>query len=432
MKIVAFLLMLLSAAFAEHLVNAVDVNQSRQTQSVDKSALLEGEPVIIKDTSGMSDAEVREKAERSDANRTQTIGLPVSNVVKSIDKTGKINISKLQQPWEKLSPTPKAYDWVETKKGEWFKGKIKGMFDDELEFDSEEIGVYSFDFDDIKQIKSYHIIDVNVDGVATIPGILRYKDGQFRIIQGKETFTFNKSQVVSFAASGDKERQYWSGKIAISFDTRRGNRNQYDYTMQSNLKRRTATSKLLLDYIGRVSRTEGVETANDHRIDEKYDVYLTRYFFWTPLFSEYYTDRFKNIRAQYTAGVGIGYTVIKTKVMEWDLSGGPAALRTNYITVPQGTDSSVLSPSLEISTRLEYELSDITDITYQYKLTLTNKLSGRYKHHMVLTFENALLEWLDFDITGIWDHTQIPEVDSDGIKPLQNDYQMLVGVGIEF
>ena len=421
MKIAAFILFFCSAAFAEHLINAVDVNQSEPT-----------EPVIIKDTSGLSADEVREKAERSDVNMTQSLRLPVGNVVKAIDKTGKIDISKLQQPWEELSPTPKGYDWVETKEGEWFKGEIKGMFDNELEFESEEIGVYTFDFDDIKQIKSYHIIDVNVEGAATIPGILRYKDGEFRIIQGDETFHFDKAHVVSFAVSGDKERQYWSGKIAISFDTRRGNRNQYDYTMQSNLKRRTATSKLLFDYIGRVSRTEGFETANDHRVNEKYDVYLTRYFFWTPLFSEYYTDRFKNIRAQYTAGVGIGYTVIKTKVMEWDFSGGPAALRTNYITVPQGTDSSVLSPSLEISTRLEYELSDITDITYQYKLTLTNKLSGRYKHHMVLTFENALLEWLDFDITGIWDHTQIPEVDSNGIKPLQNDYQMLVGIGIEF
>jgi len=432
MKVVAFLLVLLSAAFAEDSPNAVDANTSTKMQSMDKSALLEGEPVIIKDTSGMSDAEIREKAERSDVNTTKTVRLPVSNVVKAIDKTGKVDISKLQQPWEKLSPTPTKYDWVQTKKGEWFKGSIKGMFDDELEFDSEEIGIYSFDFDDIRQIKSYHIIDVNVEGVATIPGILRYKDGKFRIIQGKETFSFDKEQIVSFAISGNKERQHWSGKISISFDTRSGNRNQFDYTMQSNLKRRTAKSKLLLDYIGRISRAEGIETANDHRVNEKYDVYLTRYFFWTPLFSEYYTDKFKNISAQYTAGVGLGYTAIKTKKIEWDFSGGPAVLRTNYIDVPQGEDSSVVSPSLEMSTRLEYEVSKITDVTYQYKLTFTNKNSGRYKHHMVLKIENELLEWLDFDITGIWDHTQLPEVDSDGRKPLQNDYQMLVGIGIEF
>jgi len=424
MKIVVLLLCLLVAAFGKENLNAVDTNSS-ETSDVH-------EPVVIKDMSGLSDDEVRQKAQKSDQKSNTAKKVPISNVVKSVDKRGKVDISKLQQPWEELSPTPDQYDWVETKKGEWFKGDIKGMFDNELEFESEEIGLYSFDFDDIAQIKSYHIIDVNIEGVATIPGILRYKDGKVRIIQGKDTYTFDKNQIVSFAISGNKERQHWSGKIAINFDARAGNRNQFDYTVQADLKRRTATNKLLLDYIGRISRSNGVETANDHRVNEKFDVYLTRYFFWTPIFAEYYTDSFKNIRSQYTLGVGLGYTAVKTKDMEWDFSGGPAVLLTNYITVPKGTDASVTSPSLELSTRLEYELSKITDITYQYKLTLTNPESGTYKHHMVLTLENELFEWLDFDITAIWDHTKIPEVDSNGITPLQNDYQLLVGIGIEF
>lgn len=401
-----------AVAFGEDVVNAVDTNNASSFS----------EPVLIEDKSGLSADEVRQKAQKVDANSTISQKISLSNV----------DISNLQQPWEELSPTPVNFDWVQTKKGEWFKGEIKGMFDDELEFDSQEVGIYTFDFADIKQIKSYHILDVNIEGVANIPGILRYKDGKLRIIQGDEIYTFNKNQIVSFALSGNQERQHWSGKIAINFDMRAGNRNQFDYTVQANLKRRTATNKLLLDYIGRISRSGGIETANDHRVNEKFDVYLTRYFFWTPLFAEYYTDRFKNIRTQYTAGVGVGYTAVKTKDVEWDFSGGPAVLQTNYITVPVGTDTSVLSPSLELSTRLEYELSKITDLKYQYKLTLTNKASGSYKHHMVVTLENELFKWLDFDITGIWDHTKIPEVDSNGITPLQNDYQMLVGIGIEF
>ena len=432
MKTAFFLLLTSIAAFAGENLNAVDVNGSVQDTSVDKSSLESVEPVIIEDTSGLSSDEVRKKAERSDENTTQTKHVPLINIVKSIDNKGKVDISKLQQNWEELSPTPKAYDWVETKKGEWFKGQIKGMFDDELEFDSEEIGVYTFDFDDIKQIKSYHIIDVNVEGVATIPGILRYKDGKYRIIQGEEIYNFDKNQVISFALSGDKERQFWSGKITLSFDVRRGNINQFDYNTQANLKRRTAKSKLQLDYIGRFTRTNGQIQASDHRLNEKYDIYLTRYFFWTPLFSEYYTDKFKNIDSQYTGGLGLGYTLKHTKRTEWDLSGGPAVLRTNYIAVPEGDNRSVTSLSFEMSTRLEYEFSKITDITYQYKLTFTDKNSGLYKHHMVLLLENELYKWLDLDITAIWDHTMMPEVDSEGNKPLQNDYQMLFGIGIEF
>ena len=421
MKFFIFVVLLSFTAFATESVVAKDVNNSISPL----------EPVLLKDTSGLSDDEVRQKAKKSDVQKEKK-KVTIKKVVDSIDDSGQVDISKLQRSWEELSPSPIKFDWVQTKEGEWFKGTIKAMFDDELEFDSEEIGIYTFDLDDIKQIKSYHIIEVNIEGVANIPGILRYRDSKLKIIQGKEVYNFDKNQIVSFAISGKKERQYWSGKVALNFDMRAGNRNQFDYTVQANLKRRTAKSKLLLDYIGRISRYDGVESANDHRINEKFDIYLTRYFFWTPFFSEYYTDKFKNIDKQYTVGLGLGYTLIKTKKTEWDISGGPAVLNTNYLTVPTGTKSSTTSPSLELSTRLEYELSKITDITYQYKITLTNKISGSYKHHMLLTLENEILEWLDLDITGIWDHTKIPEIDAEGIAPLQNDYQVLVGIGIEF
>jgi hypothetical protein len=352
MKIFVLLICLSIAAFGTDIADTQEKNSSLSES--DRDASIAPEPVIIEDRSGLSADEVRAKAKLSDKNTTTEQKISIKRVVDSLDDKGKVDLSKLQQPWEKLSPTPVKYDWVETKKGEWFKGCIKGLFDDELEFDSEEIGLYTFDFDDIKQIKSYHIVDVNIEGIAMIPGIIRYKDGILHIIQGDETFTFLKNQIVSFALAGNKERQRWSGNIVINFDLRAGNRDQFDYTVQADLQRRTAKSRLRLDYIGRISRTSGLETANDHRINEKFDIYLSRYFFWTPLFSEFYTDHFKNIAAQYTLGVGLGYAVVKTKRMEWDISGGPAVLQTNYLTVADSADSSVSSPSLELSTRLEY------------------------------------------------------------------------------
>jgi putative salt-induced outer membrane protein YdiY len=390
------------------------------------------EPVLIEDTSGLTKEELREKAKESDAKNKSKKKVSVSEVVKSIDKSGKVDISKIQQPWEQLSPTPQKYDWIQTKSGEWFKGEIKAMYNKELEFDSDEVGLYTFKFKDIKQIKSYHIIDVNIEGVATVPGIIRYKDGKIHIIQGDDTFTFDKDQIVSLALSGEKERQYWSGKITVNLDLRSGNKKQFDYNVKANVKRRTATTRLRLDYLGRISSSNGVETANDHRVNEKYDIYQSRYFFWTPIFAEYYQDKFQNISNQYTLGAGLGYTVTDTPTLEWDVSGGPAVIHTRYITVNAYDEQSPTSFSLELSTRLEYEISDKTDLNYQYKMTFTDSKSGKYKHHMVLALENELLEWLDFDITAIWDYTHLPQISSDGIKPYKNDYQLLFGLGIEF
>jgi putative salt-induced outer membrane protein YdiY len=387
-------------------------NDSQQEDSnttvVDPSELIK-----VEDTSGLSEDEVRQ-------------------IAKKIDKKKQLEKAQKKIRWEELSPTPIKSDWVQTKSGEWFRGTIKALYDDKLEFDSDEIGLYTFDFDDIKAIKSHQIISVNVENLALVSGILRLDGDNVVIIQGDTKYEFKRSDIISFAPDTELEKNYWSGKITFNFDVRSGNSDQLDYAAQIHLKRRTAVSNLLLDYLGRISYNDKEEIANDHRINEKYDRYITRYFFWTPLFSEYYTDKYKNIRNQITLGMGLGYTLIDTKDILWSFSGGPAVVYTEFYTVEDDKNNKNYSPALEISTKYEQKLTSITDFTYDYKLTLSNKESGIYKHHMILKFENELLTWLDIDVTGIWDYVNRPQPDADGVIPKRNDYQFLLGLGIEF
>ena len=385
--------------------------------------------IVVEDQSGLSDDEVRSKAHKGEQKEKS---VSVSKVTDSMDADGNIDLAAIQDKWEDLSPTPKKYDWVKTKSGEWFKGEIKALYEDELEFDSDEVGIYTFDFDDVVEIKSYHIISVNIENLATFPGILRLKGKVLKVVQGENTYEFNRDDVISFAPAGEHERNFWSGKVTIGLDVRRGNTNQYDYNAKVNLKRRTAKTRLTLDYLGRNSSKNEIETANDHRVNEKYDRYLSRNFFWTPLFSEFYTDRYKNIERQISFGAGLGYTMIHTSKVEWNVSSGPGYIHTRYVTVSVGKEISVSSIALEANTKLEVELSDMTDLTFDYKMSLTNRDSGLYKHHTILSFENELNSWLDFDVSGIWDYLAVPEEDSLGVIPVKNDYQIILGFGVEF
>jgi len=431
MKLLLIITLLILSLHANHLdsnttIDATDNNATKiESNDEDKKEI-----IVVKDESGLSDDAIRKKAKESDAKKRGKV--TVSDVVESIDESGNVDISHIQEKWEDLSPTPKKYDWVKTKSGEWFKGEIKSLFNDDLEFDSDEVGLYTFDFDDVVEIKSYHIISLNIENLATFPGILRLKNNKVTIIQGENSYEFEKKDVISFAPAGDHERNFWSGKASISFDLRSGNTNQYDYVAQVNFKRSTASTRLTLDYLGRVTRKDNEETANDHRLSQKYDRYLSKNFFWTPLFTEFYTDKYKNISQQFTAGLGVGYTLIDTKKITWNVSGGPAVLYTKYDTVVLGSEISNFSPALELSTKYELELNKITDITYSYKLTLTQDGAGRYKHHMLVTFENEITSWLDIDITGIWDYILEPEKASDGSTPNQNDFQLLFGIAVEF
>jgi putative salt-induced outer membrane protein YdiY len=375
--------------------------------------LLAQDKIVVEDRSGLSDDEVRQIAKKSDKLLNQ-------------------NVSKFKKQWEDLSPTPVGYDWVETKKGEWFKGEIKGLFDDKLEFDSEEIGLYDFDIDDISQIKSYHLVSLNIEDKAIFTGILRLKNNIYTIIQGKHTYEFPERSVVSFAKAGEHERNLWSAKVAISLDIRQGNIDQQDFSASINLQRRTAKSRLQLDYLGRSSIKNDERISNDHRLNEKYDIYISRQFFWTPLFSELYSDKYKNITLQLTLGLGLGYTIMNKSDIEWSVSAGPAVLYTNYNTVAQAKDKISKSPSMEFSTNLEKELSKKIDLTYNYKFSFVNNESGRYKHHMVIKLENELMTWLDFDVTGVWDYVHNPIKESDGHTPVKSDIQLLFGFGIEF
>ncbi len=385
--------------------------------------------IVVEDQSGLSDDEVRSKAHKGEQKEKS---ISVSKVTDSMDADGNIDLTNIQDKWEDLSPTPKKYDWVKTKSGEWFKGEIKALYEDELEFDSDEVGIYTFDFDDVVEIKSYHIISVNIENLATFPGVLRLKGSVLKVVQGENTYEFNRDDVISFAPAGEHERSFWSGKATLSLDFRRGNSNQYDYSAQINVQRRTSMSRLTFDYLGRTSVKDDVKTANDHRLNQKYDRYLTRHFFWTPVFSEIYTDKYKNIDQQLTLGLGVGYTIIDTKKSTWSVSGGPAFLYTKYATVEEGKAIDTFSPALEVSTKYEIEVNNITDITYNYKLTYSDQAAGKYKHHMLLTLENDLTSWLDLDITGVWDYILEPEKSADNTTPDKSDYQLLVGFSIEF
>ena len=114
------------------------IQSSIIAQNIDTNSSndLSDKKIVIEDSSGLSDDEVRNVAKESDTNK-ETKKVSISEVIEAVDEKGQVDVSKLQSPWEELSPTPKKYDWVQSKSGEWFKGDIKSIYDEKLEFDSD-------------------------------------------------------------------------------------------------------------------------------------------------------------------------------------------------------------------------------------------------------------------------------------------------------
>jgi hypothetical protein len=66
-----------------------------------------------------------------------------------------------------------------------------------------------------------------------------------------------------------------------------------------------------------------------------------------------------------------------------------------------------------------------------YNFSIVNEESGTYTHHAIATFETEVTSVLDFDVSFIWDRTRDPQVRADGSVPKQDDYKMLLTLGVD-
>lgn len=346
-----------------------------------------------------------------------------------------------------FEPSTLHYDWIELTSGEWLKGYLKSLDNKTVEFDSEKLDMQVFDFSDIRKIRLHRRVSVSIfipDSIGegyfgyrnrtrTLTGRMRVDNDTVTIEVGKEIHTFPREQLISIGF-GDSRTAWenWSGRMTFSFDVRTGNSKRIDYTAQGLLKRQTTDTRLTLDYFGNILSTNDTETTNDHRLREVFNIYLTDVVYITPVYAEYYTDKYQNIANRYTVGLGAGYTLMDTATIEWDGGFGPGYIYTDFDTVEAGRKSSSSSMALSVRTNFEMEISNDIDFTVNYALTYSNQETGGYKHHMIIALNNSLTSWFDVDISLVWDYIANPETSSNGETPYNNDIQLLVGLGIEF
>jgi len=334
------------------------------------------------------------------------------------------------KPW---LPSAKEFDWVQLTSGEWLKGEIKSMYSESLEFDSDKLDLLNIDWDDVKYLKSYRPSNVNIEGSEPLTGSLQISDDKVTLSNGDDLQVYNRVQLISFAPAGDREADLWAVKFTLGLNVKSGNTNQVDYTSKFSAKRRTAKSRFLLDYIGNISKTDNengdlTETVNNHRVNAGYDIYATRYFFYQPVFAEYYRDPFQNIDQRITLGVGLGYTILDTGKLEWNVNGGPAFVSTRYLSVLPDQEQRTGVGALVFGTGFNAELTTTLDFIFKYQLQAAKEEAGGYTHHMIATFNSELTGHLDFDLSVIWDRISQPREDDTGNSPEPDDYRLAVGI----
>lgn len=333
--------------------------------------------------------------------------------------------------WTPPPPMPDKYDWVQLSSGEWLKGRIKVIYRDSLEFDSDKLGLQNFDMADVKTIRSAQVVSVRVTGDKVATGKLLLEDGEVKVL-GDAPQEFRRAELLSVTAGVPKESNYWSGNVSVGGNIRSGNSDQTDVNVMLNAQRRTVLDRITLDYLGNYSIADSVQSANNHRANAVWDRFVSEKLFLRPVFGQYFRDPFQNIDRRITAGTGVGYQLLYSPKMEWSVYAGPAYQYTRFADVQPGTNSSEGSPALSAGTDFNTKLSSMLEFTYGYQFHLTNEAAGRYNHHMIGTFDIDLIDSLDLQISLIWNRTARPRTNADGTTPKANDFQIVLGVGYDF
>ncbi|MBI1178165.1 DUF481 domain-containing protein [bacterium] len=251
-------------------------------------------------------------------------------------------------------------------------------------------------------------------------------------VEGTDPRTYDRDQLQSLTPGGSKERNYWTGKVSAGLTLRAGNTKSIDYNAQAHLQRRTPATRLSFDYIGNFSSIDSVESANNHRVNSEFDVWLSRRFYLALPSAEYYRDPFQNLEHRLTVGTGVGYDLIDRRTLEWNINAGPAYQQAWFISSLPGEPGSKSTAALTFGSRFDWDITSRIELILEYRGQYTSQQAGETTHHGVSTLSLELTKRFDVDISFIWDRISNPKVGADGGEPKPDDFRLVVGLGVDF
>jgi len=98
----------------------------------------------------------------------------VDNINAQMNPTDDPNVSETNNTppgspsWVPPSALPEKFDWIQLTSGEWLKGDLKVLYDDKLEFDSDELDLLELDWEDVKQVRGHKLHSVRFEGPVTV------------------------------------------------------------------------------------------------------------------------------------------------------------------------------------------------------------------------------------------------------------------------
>jgi putative salt-induced outer membrane protein YdiY len=328
------------------------------------------------------------------------------------------------------------FDWVRMVSGEWLKGEMKRMRDDNLEFDSDKLDMQNIDFADVTHVHSPVVNTYVFDDRISATGRAVITPEKIIVETDEGTKTFPRSELESIVAGGEREKDWWSMKLRFGLTLNKGNTDQLTYDIKFNTRREDRMTLLDLTYNASFGRTGGTQNVNRHLGEEDFKVFLSSRWFVVPLFGQLFNDRFQNIQLRATPAAGAGVHIIDKPNVKWDFQTGVGYQYLNYLdttTLPVGSPNPQNDAFIPLYTYADFDITGDIDFTVSWLTNLVVTTIGNTNHTGKADLAIELTSVLDLDIAFLYLRTEDPAPAPDPMAPAikKNDYQLVVGIALE-
>jgi len=330
------------------------------------------------------------------------------------------------------------YDWIKLTSDEWLKGDILSMYEEELEFDSDELGVLKLDWDKIADMRTKGLQSIRIIDGTVLEGWIVMSDGILTLTRDGQEYEYERDSVLSLASAETSRRELWDGDISLGANISRGNAENLDYTFAASIQRRSATSRFKANWVANFSQNKDAEsgqkneTANNQRFTASHDMFVNDKIFFRPADVEYFSDVFQNIDSRISAGIAVGYHIFNEKKYNWDVTAGPSYQITTFSNVQALESKDEKSGALALTTTFDYEITKDIDFETDYQIQFVSENAGKYIHHLEVGLEMELVNDFDLDLIFYLDRTENPRTDENDVTPQKQDYRLVVSIGYNF
>ncbi len=327
------------------------------------------------------------------------------------------------------------FDWVRMVSGEWLKGEMKRMRDDNLEFDSDKLDMQNIDFADVTHVHSPVVNTYVFDDRISATGLAVITPDKVIIETEEGTKTFPRSELESIVAGGEREKDWWSMKLRFGLTLNKGNTDQLTYDIKFNVRREDRLTLLDLNYNTTFGRTGGVQNVNRHLGEFDFKVFLSSRWFVVPAFGQLFNDRFQNIKFRATPAAGAGIHIIDASKVTWDFVTGIGYQYLNYLdaTLLTGTSNPQNDAFVPLYTYADFDITGDIDLTLSWLTNLVVTTIGNTNHTGKADLAIELTSVIDLDVAFLYLRTEEPAPPPDPMAPAikKNDYQLVVGISLE-